>query len=402
MARSRDCDLADPDTYKDGVPHDVFRELREHEPISWRTEKAGRGFWAVTRYHDIVSILRTPGVYSSWRGGALLADPPPEFLDKLREGLLNRDPPDHTKLRRLVNKALSPRQIERLDLKVAQRAKALVGSIRERGHCDFALEIAREMPLFMISEILGVPTEDRQALHELTIRALGTYIADPKEALRDQLAAANALRDYGGELRTRKAAAPGDDLASKLVAAEIEGRRLTEGEFRAFFLLLFNAGTDTTRGLLCYGLDLLLQHPESAQRLRAEPALLESAIEEMLRYESPLLQVRRTATRDVELAGAQIKEGDKVVVFFPSANREAAVFPDPDRFDIARTPNDHIAFGFGAHHCLGAPLARLEARHVFREVLAQLRDIERSAPAVTLRSNFVRGLRSLQIRFAAA
>jgi cytochrome P450 len=402
MTLHEEYDFADPDTYSDGFPHPVFRDLREHEPVSWRAEKAGRGFWAVTRYHDIVSVLRTPSVFSSWRGGAMLADHPPEFLEKMREGLLSRDPPDHTRLRRLVNKALSPRQIERLDLTVAQHAAELIESIRQRGHCDFATEVGREMPLFMISEILGVPLEDRRALHELTIRALGTEIVDPSAALSDQMAAVIQLRDYGAELRRNKLANPADDLASALVAAELDGRRLTEGEFQAFFQLLFNAGTDTTRGLLCHGLELLLAHPEVADRLRRDISLLPGAIEEMLRYESPLLQVRRTAVEGVELAGTQIREGDKVVVFFPSANRDGSVFAAPDRFDIDRTPNDHVAFGFGAHYCLGAPLARLEARHVFREVLAKLRDLERTAPAVRLRSNFVRGLTRLEIRYSAA
>jgi cholest-4-en-3-one 26-monooxygenase len=394
-------DLASPDLYTNGIPHDVFRELRASDPVSWRAGTDGSGFWAVTRYRDAVHVLRTPGTFSSWRGGVLLEDPPPAFLDKLRESMMNRDPPDHTWLRRLVNKALNPRRIAQLDATVGHHAREIVARVRERGGCDFALDVAEEMPLFMISEILGVPIEDRRALYALTMRMFTTEVIDPAEALRDKMAAVAEMRNYAATLGQIKLANPGDDLTSELVGAELDGRRLTEGEFQAFFMLLFNAGTDTTRSLLCYGLDLLLDRPAVVERLAGDLALVPAAIEEMLRYEPPVIQIRRTATQRVVLGGQQIDEGAKVVVFFPSANRDEAVFTDPDRFDIDRQPNDHIAFGFGTHHCLGAPLARLESKHIFSEMLRQTRDIERAAPAVPIRTNFVRGMRHLEIRFAA-
>jgi cholest-4-en-3-one 26-monooxygenase len=395
-------DLSSPDLYASGIPHEIFRELRATDPVAWCPEQAGRGFWAVTRYHDVVKVLRTPATYSSWRGGVLLGDPPPEFLDKLRESMMNRDPPDHTWLRRLVNKALNPRRIALLEARVAAHARELVAHVREHGHCDFASEVAEQMPLFMISEILGVPDEDRHALYGLTMRMFTTEVVDPAEAMRDKMAAVAEMRTYAAALGRTKLATPADDLTSELLLADLDGRRLTEGEFQAFFMLLFNAGTDTTRSLLCYGLDLLLDRPEVVERLRVDPARLPAAIEEMLRYESPVIQIRRTATQPTELAGVPIAEGDKVVVFFPSANRDEAVFADPDRFEIDRQPNEHIAFGFGTHHCLGAPLARLESRHLFGELLAQLRDLERAAPTVPIRTNFVRGIRHLKIRFRAA
>lgn len=393
-------DLTNPDNYTNGVPHDAFRHLRAHDPVSWQAGPGGRGFWAVTRYHDVVTVLRTPKVYSSWLGGALLADPPPEFLEKLREGMLNRDPPDHTMLRRLVNRAFSPRRVEELDGRIAEHARALVARVRGAGRCDFAVEIAGEMPLFVICEILGVPHEDRRALYALTARMFGSEIADPAAAFADGMAAAEQIRAYGAELGRRKTAAPGDDMISDLLTAEIEGRRLTEGEFQAFFMLLFNAGADTTRSLLCYGLDLLLDRPRELELLRRDPSLLPAAIEEILRYEPPVIQFRRTATQDTELAGRQIHAGDKVVVFFPSANRDEAVFAEPDRFDITRSPNEHLAFGYGTHFCLGAPLARLESKHVLREVLAQLPGLERAAPIVPARTNFIRSIRHLEIAFA--
>ena len=392
-------DLADPDTYMHGIPHGAFAQLRAEAPVAWQRERQGRGFWAVTRYHDVQAVLRNPAVFSSWRGGALLADPPPEFLDKLREGMLNRDPPDHTLLRGLVSRAFQPRRVAELEQRVAERARWVVDRLRGDARCDFATEVAGELPLFVICEILGVPHEDREALYALTARMFGSEITDPAAALRDAIAAANDMRAYGAGLGRARRAAPTGDLISELLSAEVDGRRLSDGEFEAFFMLLFNAGSDTTRSLLCYGLDLLLDHPADADRLRADPALLPAAIEEMLRFETPVIQFRRTATRDTELAGQRIAEGDKVVVFFPSANRDAEVFPDPERFDIARSPNPHVAFGFGTHYCIGAPLARLESRHVFRALLARFRRFERVGPLVAARTHFIRSVRRLEIAF---
>jgi cholest-4-en-3-one 26-monooxygenase len=397
--RSVPVDLTDPDLYTHGFPHQVFRELRETQPVSWQLPPTGPGFWAVTRYADIVTVLKSPKIFSSWRGGALLADPPPAFLDKLREGMLNRDPPDHTMLRRLVNKAFSPRRIEELDHRIADHARALVDRVRDAGQCNFATDVAGEMPLFVISEILGVPLADRARLYALTSRMFGSDIEDPAAAFRDGMAAAEEVRAYGADLGRAKARSPGEDIISDLLASEIDGKRLTDGEFQAFFMLLFNAGADTTRTLLCFGLDLLIDRPQLCAELRADPELLTTAIEEMLRFESPVIQFRRTATQDTVLGTTAIREGDKVIVFFPSANRDDSVFVDPDRFDARRTPNDHLAFGYGTHFCLGAPLARLESRHVFREVLSSLHDIERIAPLVPARTNFIRSVRKLEIRY---
>jgi len=393
-------DLADPDTYMHGIPHALFARLRAEAPVAWQPERHGRGFWAVTRYHDVQAVLRNPAVFSSWRGGALLADPPPEFLDKLREGMLNRDPPDHTRLRGLVSRAFHPRRVSELEQRVAERARLVIDRVRGAGRCDFATEVAGDMPMFVICETLGVPHADREALYALTARMLGSEVTDPAAALRDGIAAANEMRAYGAALGRARRVAPASDLISELLSAGVDGRRLSDGEFEAFFLLLFNAGSDTTRSLLCYGLDLLLDHPAIADQLRADPARLPDAIEEMLRYETPVIQFRRTATRDTELAGQRIAEGDKVVVFFPSANRDASVFHDPDRFDIARSPNPHVAFGFGTHHCIGAPLARLESRYVFGELLTRLRRLERVGPLIPARTNFIRSVRHLEIAFS--
>jgi cytochrome P450 len=394
-------DLFDPETYARGMPHDEFRRLRATDPVSAQVDGAGKPCWAVTRYRDVVTVLRTPAVFSAWRGGVLLDDPPPEFLEKLRENMLNRDPPEHTRMRRLVNQVFSARRIAALDRRIADHARALVDAVRERGRCDFAVEIAGEMPLFVICEILGVPADDRRTLHALTARMFGSELTDRAAALRDGMAAAETMRTYATRLAHAKRHAPQDDLASELLAAELDGRLLTDGEFQAFFMLLFNAGSDTTRSLLCYGLELLLDRPEALAALREDRSLVPTAIEEVLRYEPPVIQFRRTAIRDTELAGRPIREGDKVVVVFPSANRDETVFDDPDRFDLRRSPNDHLAFGYGTHFCLGAHLARLESAHVLREVLAKLHDLERIAPCVPSRTNFIRSIRHQEIGFRA-
>lgn len=393
-------DLGHPDTYARGIPHDVFRELRQTRPVAWQPEPDGPGFWAITRYADVVSVLKNPTLYSSFRGSALLEDPPPAFLAKLRENMLNRDPPDHTKLRKLTNHVFSPKRITSLEQRIEAYAKQLVDDVLSQKACDFAVDVAGKMPLFVICEILGVPVEDRERLYALTGRMFGSTIADRAAAMRDGMLAAEEMRAYGAELALRRRSDPGEDLVSDLVAAEIDGHKLTDGQLQAFFMLLFNAGSDTTRSLLCYGLDLLLEHPDSFTRLREDPSLLGSAIEEMLRYEPAVILFRRTATADAEIAGQRIREGEKVVVFFPSANRDEEVFRDAERFEIARTPNHHLAFGHGTHFCLGAPLARMESRAVFREVLWRMRDIQRVGPLTTNRTNFIRSVHHQPIAWA--
>jgi cytochrome P450 len=391
-------DLSDPEIYAKGMPHDVFRALRANEPVAKLREPSGKHYWAVTRYHDVISVLRSPEHFSSALGGAVFADPPPEFLDKLREAMSHRDPPSHTALRRLVSAAFNPRRVAQLEQRIAQRAQELVTDALDKRDIDFATELAGEMPLFVICEILGIPFADRRKLHDLTERMLGTAFVDREASLRDSMDAAETIRAYGQELAHDKLKHPQDDLITDLLHATVDGNRLTDGEFQAFFMLLFNAGSDTVRSHLCLGLDLLLDRPDVVDELRADPSLLPGAIEEMLRFESPVIAFRRTATRDLELAGSKLAAGDKVMVYFPSANRDETVFDAPDRFDIRRTGKDHIAFGYGAHYCLGAPLARMESKSVFGEMLRRIGRIERVGPLVAARTNFIRGMKSLPIR----
>lgn len=389
--------LASPSTYASGFPHAVFRELREKDPVSWQDNPGSRGYWAVTRYRDVVTVLRDPTTFSSWLGGSLINDPPPEFLARLREGMLNRDPPDHTAFRRLVSKAFTPRRVANLEPAIVDHARALLAPLRDGARFDIASDFAGEIPLYVICEILGVPQADRRTLYRLTARMLSNASLDATAAFEDGMLAARDMRAYSAELMRDKRARPGDDLASDLLAAELDGRRLTDSEFQAFFQLLFNAGADTTRTLLCLGTNLLLDRPELAGSLRADPSRWPIVIEEMLRFESPTIQFRRTATRDVELAGVRIAQNDKVVAFFPSANRDDAAFLDPDRFDPDRTPNEHVAFGTGVHFCLGAPLARLEAKLAFTELFASA-PFERVSEMLLAPTAFVRSVKRLEVR----
>jgi cytochrome P450 len=394
-------DLVDLRSYADGPPHAQLRWLREHDPVHWHPEAAGPGFWAVTRYDDVVAVSRDAQTFSSWAGGTMVADSPPEFLAGMRLMMLNMDPPQHTKLRALVNKGFTPRMVAGLDDRVRGLARRIVDAVAPHGTCDFVADVAGELPSYVIADLVGIPLDDGRRLYTLTER-MHTTSTTP-EGLADVGAAVGEMMTYASELRTAKAARPGSDLASALVAAEVDGQRLSDHEFNLFFMLLINAGGDTTRNLVAGGMLTLLRHPEQLALLRREPDLLPTAVEELLRWQSPVQHFRRTATCDTTLGGRAIAAGQKVVMFYGSANRDAARFADPDRFDVRRTPNEHVAFGGGGtHFCLGASLARLEIRAMFAEVLGRLDALELDGPVEWLPSIFINGPRRMPVRFRPA
>jgi cytochrome P450 len=393
-----DVDLLDPAHYADGPPHALFRRLRAEDPVHWHRERDGPGFWALTRYADVVQVSRDPLTFSSQAGGTMIADAPPAQLAMLRLMMLNMDPPQHTTLRKLVNKGFTPSAVARLHERIGDLARSIVDAVATAGACDFVADVAGELPSCLIAELVGIPLDDGRRLYRLTERMHTTA-----QTAADQADAAAAIMDmmsYSHALREAKRARPGSDIASALLAAEVDGERLSDVEFDMFFMLLINAGGDTTRNLVAGGMLALLEHPEQYARLRADLGLLPSAIEEMLRWVTPVVHFRRTATCDVELRGRRIAAGDKVVVFYSSANRDEEVFADPERFDITRTPNEHVAFGGGgAHYCLGANLARLEIRALFEQVLARLPDLRLAGPVERLRSNFINGPRRMPVAF---
>jgi cytochrome P450 len=381
-----------------GPPHDLFRRLRAEDPVHWHPEPAGSGFWALTRYDDVVRVSRDSATFSSALGGTMVPDAPPEQLATMRLMMLNMDPPQHSKLRGLVNRGFTPRTIERLHARIAELARQIVDQVAPRGECDFVLDVAGELPSYVIAELMGIPLDDGRRLYELTERM---HSAEPtSEGLADLQRAIAEMLSYSAAIRAEKRERPREDIASALLAAEVDGERLADLEFDMFFMLLINAGGDTTRNLVAGGMLELIRRPGELARLRGDRSLLPGAIEEMLRYCTPVVHFRRTATRDVEVGGRKIAAGQKVVVFYSSANRDEAVFADPDRFDVARTPNDHVAFGGGGtHFCLGANLARLEIRTMFDEVLRRLPDLVLAGPVERLRSNFINGPRRMPVRF---
>jgi cytochrome P450 len=391
-------DLTDPDTYLAGMPHDAFRELRRRAPVAWHPYKDG-GFYAVTGYDEIHAISRDSATWSSQAAGVFFDVPTPDEAFQLELLMLTMDPPRHTKLRALVSKGFTPRQVARLNEHVADMARQIVDAVIDRGTCDFVDDIAGALPSFVIAELLGIPLADGRRLYRLTeiMNSGEVGHADGHTAVVE---AQVQMFAYGTELAARKRAEPGDDIATSLLNAEIHGERVTDLEFNMFFLLLLNAGGDTTRNLVAAGILALLDRPDEQARLLADPSLLPTAIEELLRYTSPVTVFARTATTDTVLRGTPIKAGERVAMFYPSANRDETWFADPDRLDIGRAPNPHLAFGGGGtHFCLGANLARVEASAIIPEVLLRMKDLELAGPVERVRSNLMNGIHSMPVRF---
>lgn len=407
-------DVFDPRVFARGIPHAAFRQLRDADPVSWQRETevldwpAGPGYWAVTRYADVRHVLRTPELFSSWLGATQIRDPDPGDLDFIRRMILNMDPPEHNRLRKIVTAAFTRRRLDRLTGEISARARALLAEASARGGCDLPAEVTDEFPLANLADLLGVPAADRPLLLRWTNRVIGYQDPEHAEVLRDASgrpvnprspAALADMFDYARKLAADKRRHPTDDLMTALAGASVDGRSLDDAELAMFFFLLVIAGNDTVRSALPGGVLAFAQHQDAYQRLRAEPGLLPGAIEEVLRWHPPVLSFRRTATQDTELAGRAIRRGDKVVVYHVSANYDERAFPDPCTFDITREPNDHLAFGQGPHLCLGAHFARLQLRCFFTELLAVAPRIELNGEPVRLTSNFINGISHLPVRW---
>jgi cholest-4-en-3-one 26-monooxygenase len=397
-------DLTNQDAFVNGVPHEWFATLRREAPIFWHPEPdGGPGFWCVTRYDDVVTVNRDNQTFSSARGAVFMWDLPPDGLEQQRLMMLNMDPPMHTRYRRLVNKGFTPRMMTQLEETARERTRVILDKVAPRGECDFVTDVAAELPLQVIADILGVPQGDRHKMFDWSNRMIGSE--DPEYAVSEEEAqvASMELFAYAAQLAETKRAQPGADLISVLSDAEVDGERLSQLEIDLFFMLLTVAGNETTRNQISHGLLALLENPDQLALLRDRPELLPSAIEEMLRYASPVMHFRRTATKDLTLGDTAIAEGDKIVIWYVSANRDEAVFDDPMRFNIERTPNDHVAFGGGGpHFCLGANLARLEIRLLFEEMLARWPNLELAGEPQRLRSNFINGMKHIPLKFSTS
>ncbi len=396
-------DLSDPKCFVESVPHRWFAHLREGDPVHWSPERHGPGFWSVTRYEDCVAVNREWEVFSSARAGATINEFDPDTLAQQRLMMINMDPPMHTRYRRLVNKAFTPKMVRELQARAELLADSVIDAVCERGEADFVVDVAAELPLLVIAEILGIPAADRRMVFDWSNRLVGS--ADPEYQVEDGEVADAALQvyAYADQLTVEKRARPGADVVSDLLRAEVDGERLEPLEIDLFFLLLMVAGNETTRNLLTGAMSAFFDHPDQWSALGRDRSLMASAVEEMLRWVTPVMHFRRTAIADTTLAGVPIAEGDKVLFWHAAANRDPSVFADPDRFDIARSPNPHIAFGAGGpHFCLGANLARMEAAVMFERILDRLTDIEPAGEPDRLRSNFINGVKHLPVRFSAS
>ena len=430
----------DPATYVDEVPFGALARLRRDSPVVWVDEvpvlgwPGGPGFWLVLRHGDVESVMKAPRLFSSWLGATQIRDPPtPGALGYVRRMMLNMDPPEHARLRRLLSRSFTPRAVAQLEQRIRGHARALCerAFAGAGGECDFAKDVAADLPLLALADVLGVPEQDRWLLFDWSNRVIGyqdpdyassaefdpsggTPMAAEAVSLRPARDAAGRLPDprtregmpdlyaYAHLLADEKRRRPGDDVMSVLLAqVDDDGGQVSAEEFENMFWLFAVAGNETLRNGLPGACIALLDYPAAQAELRADPGLMPGAVDEMLRWWTPVMTFRRTAAADCELAGQRIRAGDKVVVSLTSANRDEAVFRDADQFDIRRHPNPHLVFGHGPHFCLGSHLARAQLRALFSEVLARTSALTYAGQPSYLRSNFQRGVKRLPVAWTA-
>ncbi len=439
MARPDTEVVFDPATYAEAVPFDALARLRRDRPVAWVDEipvlgwPAGPGFWLVLRHADVESVMRQPRLFSSWLGATQIRDPAtPEALGYVRRMMLNMDPPEHARLRTLLARSFTPRAVARLEERIRGHARAVCerAFAGPGGDLDFAKDVAADLPLLTLADVLGLPEQDRWLLFDWSNRVIGyqdpdyassaefdpsggTPMAAEAVSLRPRPGPDGRLPDprtregmpdlyaYAHLLAEAKRRRPGDDVMSVLLAqVDDQGGRVSVEEFENMFWLFAVAGNETLRNGIPGGCVALLEHPGAQEELRQDPGLMDGAVDEMLRWWTPVMTFRRTATADCEIGGQPIRAGDKVVVSFASANRDETVFADPDAFDIRRHPNPHLVFGHGPHFCLGSHLARAQMRALFGEVLSRTSALALAGPPSYLRSNFQRDVKRLPVTWA--
>ncbi len=398
---SASVDLASPDTFVNGVPHDALTVLRRTDPVYWQPMAGEPGFWAVLRHADVVHVARHPEIFSANVGGIVVEDLPPERLARMRNMLAAMDPPRHHVYRAPLSLHFRPRAIARLEERVRAICRAIMTEARERGEVEFVHEVASPLPTHVIGEFFGLPPNDWLYLQKLAERITSSQDPDLAGSEYGDGEGGEEMAAYAMEFAAaRRQENPANDLTSAILGANFGGQPMSDLDFGSFFVQLVTAGNDTTKGMLASGLLTLLRHPQQLAELRTDPSLIPRAVEEIIRYDNPLHYFRRTALVDTELSGTQIRAGDKVAMYYTSANRDETVFTDPQAFDIRRHPNPHLSFGMGAHFCLGAHLARLEGRIFFEELLAAFPYIGLAGEPVRIRSNLNNSLKRLPIRLA--
>lgn len=420
--------LFDPAMYVEHSFHEPLRTLRQEDPVHWHpANNEFEGFWSLTKYDDILQVSRSPELFMSGRGilgpamraealTALMAERPAEAMQASGGGgafaniLIMMDPPKHVKMRRLVNKGFTPRAVNAMEPEIRRIANEVLDKVSGEREGDFVLEVASQLPLAVICGMMGLAEEHWPLMFEVTNKLVGSddaeYQTDVPEDQRGTGMAARQSAMVGMAtligffqqiLQDRRAHPKENDLVTILLEAEYEGEKLSEADLLAFCFLLIVAGNETTRNAISGGMHTFSEFPGQKAKLLADMSLIDSAVEEVLRWVSPVFHMARTATADTEIRGRQIKAGQRIIMWYPSANRDEDVFADPYTFDITRTPNDHLAFGIGEHFCLGAGFARKELKVMFEELFARYPNIETSGPPVRLRSNIVSGIKHLPV-----
>jgi cytochrome P450 len=408
-----DADIVSHDTYTHGVPHATFRRLRDHDPVAWCNEPDGTGFWAVTRYTDVLHVSRHPELFSS-RAGIRMEDMDAEE-NAARRTMMEMDAPEHTQFRRLVSKPFARPQVLRYEKAIRAIAVDVIEAVREQGLTtfDFVEHIAKQLPMRMLGRLLGVDDADGPWLVEMGDALLGNtdpdFTSHPVDLVDTEEFRLMPFRSpvgyelfrYAQRQAEQRRGCPATDVIGLLMEPMPDGNRLTEHEFNNFFTLLVAAGNDTTRYTMTAGMEALIERPHDLAALRADPSLIPAAVEEILRWSTVTMHFRRTACADTDIDGHPVKAGDKVIIWFSSADFDERKFPEPFHFDIRRTPNEHAAFGWMSPHlCLGAPLARLEVRVLLEELLPRIREISVAGPTARLRSNFISGIKHLPVEVA--
>ena len=394
-------DLLSPASFGQGHPVEQYQWLQENDPCHWHEEPDnGPGFWALTRYHDVAEVGRQPDLYSS-EPTVMIPDPDDGrglSLGDDHQMMLMMDPPQHTQFRKIISRSFTRGPAAELKPRIAELSAAIIDRVLPRGECEFVSEVSGELPSYVIAELTGIPLEDGRELYKLT-----EIIHTAAESLPEgaQAEAVFKMFAYAQEVYKNKLANPGEDLASQIVHAEVDGRRLDEIDFQLFFMLLIDAGGDTTRNLVAGGLLELINHSDALidwQKHRSDE-LDESARDELLRMVCPVIYFRRTAKKEIELHGKKIKPGDKVVRYFGAANYDPSKFENPNQLNLNRFPNEHIAFGSGTHVCLGQHIARVEIDCMFHEILDRMQDFKLLEEPEWLSSNFISGVRHMPIGF---
>jgi len=394
--------LYDPATYASGFPYERFAEMRANDPVSHQDHPSWPdGYWVLSRYEEVRRVSRDSTTFHNSPNPFLATEEGGD--DAVSSGLMiSLDAPEHLKLRKLINRGFTPRRVADLEAALVTRVHGLIDDLENRSSADLVYDLAMWLPLHVIADLVGVPEADRRQVFEWTELTFGF---DPSVDLQQRIDAGSAMFAYADNLCSKRREEPADDLLSVLLSADVDGEELTQMQIDLFFMLLQNAGSETTRNLITSGTLALLQHPDQLQILRDDPSLLPVGIEELLRWVTPVMQFVRRASTDTEVGGQPIAAGERVVMFYPSANRDEAAFDHPERLDVTRTPNDHVAFGAGGpHFCLGASLARLEARVMFEAILTRFEGLEVAVdPATQPRvwSNLIDGYAHLPVRWTA-